>query len=57
LLAALLVALAAAPAADSFRFVVLGDRTGEAQPDIYEQVWQAATAEGPAFVVSVGDTI
>jgi predicted phosphodiesterase len=57
LLATLLGALAAAPASDTFHFVVLGDRTGEAQPGIYEQVWQEATAEGPAFVVSVGDTI
>ena len=57
LLATLLVALAAAPASDSFRFVVLGDRTGGAQPGIYEQVWQVAAAEGPAFVVTVGDTI
>jgi 3',5'-cyclic-AMP phosphodiesterase len=57
LLATLLVALAAAPASDTFHFVVLGDRTGEAQPGIYEQVWQEAAAEGPAFVVSVGDTI
>jgi len=57
LLATLLVALAAAPAADTFRFVVLGDRTGGAQPGIYEQVWQEATAEGPKFVVTVGDTI
>jgi Icc protein len=57
LLATLLVALAGAPASDTFRFVVLGDRTGEAQPGVYEQVWQEATAEGPAFLVSVGDTI
>jgi len=56
-LATLLVALAAAPAADTFRFVVLGDRTGGAQPGIYEQVWKEAVVEGPAFVVSVGDTI
>ena len=57
LLGALLVALAAAPAADSFHFVVMGDRTGEAQPGIYEEVWREAAAEDPAFVVGVGDTI
>jgi UDP-2,3-diacylglucosamine pyrophosphatase LpxH len=57
LLATLLLALAAAPASDSFRFVVLGDRTGGAQPGIYEQVWQEAATEDPAFVVTVGDTI
>ena len=50
-------ALPAAPAAGSFRFVLLGDRTGEAQPGIYERVWSAVAGENPAFVVSVGDTI
>jgi len=44
-------------AADSFRFAILGDRTGEAQPGVYEQVWSEVAAENPAFVVSVGDTI
>jgi predicted phosphodiesterase len=57
LVAALLAAGAAAPAADSFRFAILGDRTGEAQRGVYEQVWEEVAAEGPAFVVSVGDTI
>ena len=42
---------------DSFQFVILGDRTGEAQPGVYERVWQEAAAENPAFVVSVGDSI
>ncbi|HEY2015227.1 MAG TPA: metallophosphoesterase, partial [Bryobacteraceae bacterium] len=55
LMAALLLAQAAAT--DSFRFVILGDRTGEAQPGVYEQVWREAAAEKPAFVVTVGDTI
>jgi 3',5'-cyclic-AMP phosphodiesterase len=41
----------------SFQFVILGDRTGEAQPRVYERVWQEAAAEDPAFVVSVGDSI
>ena len=53
----LLLCLQAAWAADSFRFVILGDRTGEAQPGVYEQVWREVAAEKPAFVVSVGDTI
>jgi predicted phosphodiesterase len=44
-------------APDSFRFAILGDRTGEAQGGVYEQVWKEVAAEGPAFVVSVGDTI
>jgi Icc protein len=43
--------------AASFHFVILGDRTGEAQPGIFEQVWQETIAEKPAFVVTIGDTI
>jgi len=45
------------PHQDSFRFVILGDRTGEPQPGVYEEVWKEIAAEHPAFVVSVGDTI
>jgi Icc protein len=59
-IATLLAALAgiSTPARpDSFRFVILGDRTGETQPGVYQQVWQDAAADAPAFVVSVGDTI
>jgi Icc protein len=56
--AILLFAFAALlPAADSFHFVILGDRTGEAQPGVYESIWAEATHGDPAFVVSVGDTI
>ena len=47
----------AACAADPFRFVIIGDRTGSAQAGVYERVWQEAAAEKPAFVVSAGDTI
>jgi len=47
----------AAPESDSFQFVILGDRTGEAEPGVYERVWQEAAAESPAFVLSVGDSI
>jgi 3',5'-cyclic-AMP phosphodiesterase len=46
-----------ATANDSFQFVILGDRTGETQPGVYERIWQEAAAEHPAFVVSVGDSI
>jgi predicted phosphodiesterase len=49
--------LAAAQGPDSFRFVVVGDRTGEAEPGVYERVLKDAAAERPAFAVSVGDTI
>jgi predicted phosphodiesterase len=57
LLLALLLCAWGAPAPDSFRFAILGDRTGEAQRGVYEQVWKELAAENPAFVVSVGDTI
>jgi predicted phosphodiesterase len=60
LITALLVLLAPLEAAsrpDSFRFVILGDRTGESQPGVYEQALKAAAADNPAFVISVGDTI
>jgi 3',5'-cyclic-AMP phosphodiesterase len=42
---------------DLFHFVILGDRTGETVPGIYERVLQEAAAEGPAIVLSVGDSI
>jgi predicted MPP superfamily phosphohydrolase len=48
---------APAPVPESFHFAILGDRTGEAQPGVYEKVLQAATSDHPAFVLSVGDTI
>jgi predicted phosphodiesterase len=37
--------------------VLLGDRTGEAQAGVYEQVWKQIASEKPAFVVSCGDSI
>src|ERR1035441_10117794 len=57
LLLACLLCIWGSPAPDSFRFAILGDRTGEAQPGVYERVWKEVAAESPAFVVSVGDTI
>jgi Icc protein len=60
LIAALLFALLRTGASTDltpFRFVILGDRTGEAAPGVYEQAWQAAAAEQPAFAITVGDTI
>ena len=59
-IAVLLVAwirLAATAAPDTFRFVILGDRTGETRPGVYEQAWREAATEDPAFVVTVGDSI
>jgi len=57
LLLAYLLCIRGGPAPDSFRFAILGDRTGEAQRGVYEQVWKEVAAESPAFVMSVGDTI
>ncbi len=54
---AAVLAMVAAPAPESFRFVILGDRTGEAVPGVYQQIWQETAAEHPAFILSVGDTI
>jgi Icc protein len=60
LLAAALAAAALA-AADSprndFRFSILGDRTGDAQPGVYERIWKELDAWHPDFVINVGDTI
>jgi 3',5'-cyclic AMP phosphodiesterase CpdA len=42
---------------NDFRFSILGDRTGDAQPGIYERVWQEIDALHPDFVINVGDTI
>ena len=57
--AALLIAVlfAADSAPNDFRFSILGDRTGDAQPGVYEQVWRELDAEHPNFVINVGDTI
>jgi Icc protein len=40
-----------------FHFAILGDRTGEAEPGVYEQAWKETASEHPAFIVTVGDTI
>lgn len=45
------------PPANDFRFAILGDRTGDAQPGVYEQIWREIDAEHPDFVINVGDTI
>jgi 3',5'-cyclic-AMP phosphodiesterase len=54
------VAIAAAlswPAQERLTFAVVGDRTGEAQDAVYEQVLQEAAAERPAFILTTGDSI
>jgi predicted phosphodiesterase len=40
-----------------FRFSILGDRTGDADPKVYERVWQEMRQFSPNFVINVGDTI
>jgi predicted phosphodiesterase len=45
------------PRAEPFRFVILGDRTGEAQPGVYEAAWRDAATENPAFIIATGDSI
>lgn len=45
-----------APSED-FRFAILGDRTGEPVPGVWEEVWRETDADHPDFIVTVGDTI
>ncbi len=56
-LAVLGIALAASAPNANFRFAILGDRTGEVQPGVYEQVWREVAAWKPDLVINVGDTI
>jgi Icc protein len=42
---------------EPFQFIILGDRTGDSEPGVYQRVWQEAAAQAPAFLVSVGDSI
>lgn len=39
------------------RFAILGDRTGEAVPGVYEEAWRETNLDHPEFVITVGDTI
>jgi Icc protein len=56
--AAVLAMLApVAASAGSFHFVILGDRTGEARPGIFDEVWREAAADDLAFVIQTGDMI
>jgi predicted phosphodiesterase len=49
--------IAATPRETDFTFSILGDRTGDAQPGVYQEVWREIDAEHPDFVINVGDTI
>jgi 3',5'-cyclic AMP phosphodiesterase CpdA len=42
---------------NDFRFSILGDRTGDAEPQVYEAVWHDVALLHPDFVINVGDTI
>jgi len=55
--AAIALAIAWGRPGNDFRFCILGDRTGDAQPGIYERVWQELDALHPDFVINAGDTI
>ena len=59
LLTGLLVVLAswAAAAENSFRFSIVGDRTGKGDQAIYAQTWAEVDRLRPDFVINVGDTI
>lgn len=43
--------------ADPFTFAIVGDRTGEAQPGIYEHIWAEIDRLRPSFAINVRDTI
>lgn len=49
--------LAASLHAEKFRFSILGDRTGEVQPGVYERIWREVDALHPDFVINVGDSV
>jgi predicted phosphodiesterase len=51
------LAIAGAQEPGRFRFVILGDRTGESEPGVFERALQEATRDNPAFLIGVGDTI
>jgi 3',5'-cyclic-AMP phosphodiesterase len=51
----MLVAYASTP--PEIRFAILGDRTGEAVPGVYEEAWRETNLDHPDFALTVGDTI
>jgi len=48
---------AAPEGSNHFRFSIVGDRTGEAQPQVYGRVWREVNLLHPDFVINVGDVI
>ena len=57
LLAGVVVVRAVTEPKNDFRFSIIGDRTGSAQPEIYGRVWREVDLLHPDFVINVGDTI
>jgi Icc protein len=57
LLGASFLFFAAAQGNGDFRFAILGDRTGGAQPGVFEEAVRNVAARHPSFVVTVGDAI
>jgi 3',5'-cyclic-AMP phosphodiesterase len=53
----LLLIIAPSEAVEPLRFAVIGDRTGLAQPGVFQEALREAAAENPAFLLSVGDLI
>lgn len=56
-LAGFLAVVLPAAAAGGFDIAILGDRTGNAVPGIYEQVCKEIAAHHPDLILNVGDTI
>lgn len=52
-----LVSAVPAAVAAEFEFAILGDRTGNAVPGIYEKVCHEVASRHPALIINVGDTI
>src|SRR5437667_12351532 len=42
---------------NNVRFAIIGDRTGEAQPGVYERVWLEVNRAHPDFAINAGDVI
>lgn len=48
---------ALAPVENDFHFTILGDRTGNAQAEVYGRVWREIDLLHPDFIINVGDSI
>ncbi len=55
--AACTAVIGAAESANDFHFAILGDRTGEVQTGVYEEVWREIDQRHPDFVINAGDVI